>query len=165
MAGAGCNQWPGSTYETLFGPDDLPVLKDITDSKRRSVGVRVIPMVDGAITAVRYYRAASEAPGGHVGKVYESGALLAESAVEGEEEEACGGWVSLPLSEPLAVTVGATYTVVLDSLLYYAATDFYYASGVSRGGLAVPPGGGRKGAPGSQPSSNQNNRCFWVDGE
>lgn len=128
---------------------------------------------DGAIQAVRFFKAPRELGAGHVGKVYHlsSGELLARTTEGGsgnqsDDSHCWPGWVSLPLPRPLRVQKGVAYLVAVDSVLVYVASSSSSSPWV-RGRLAVPVGGGRKGWANRMPpaSSNSSSRCFWVDGE
>lgn len=73
----------------------------------------------GYVTAIRFYKAASEGGTGHTAAIYDysSGAKLA-SAMPFNDVGCLGpNYVSVPLTSPLRVSPGTNYMAVIDNLV------------------------------------------------
>lgn len=164
-----CSSWPASNYVTIFNSTDTPARTDLTDYSRLVLGLRFTTPVAGNVTAVRFFKARSEGGTDHTANIYEwsSGKLLATSDYVNDAACTGGQWVSIPLSPPLATSVGTEYVVALDSLLYYAKSDVFDMSGKA-GRPVVPTVGGavysfRSGHMPKDAASYTAN--YWIDGE
>lgn len=150
----------------MFGANDRPATADSTDNQRLVLGLRLTTTLAGTISAIRFYKAASEGGSGHTGRIYNSatGAVLASVAFN---DAACNGpkWVVAPLAAPLQTTPGVEYTVAVDSLLYYVKTDGYYASPRTVGKVTAIAGVYGTAA-GQMPTyQNQLPASYYIDGE
>jgi hypothetical protein len=77
--------------------------------------------------------------------------------------ETASGWQTVTFSQPVAITVGATYVVSYSSTVgYYSVNSGTFSAGLDRPPLHVPASGGvyRYGS-GFPNSTTANN--FWVD--
>lgn len=162
-----CGSWPSksSGLQTLFSSLSLPK-GSVTAGEPQAIGIALSSSTAGSIHAIRFFHlpppdAAAPSP---VGLVYDDrGGLVATTAeIMGH---GCGrGWVSVPLTQPLAVKAGREYVVVLDNVVGYPGTDEYFATSTRRGRLSVPAGGGRVGPAGTMPVAAEGGTNFWVDG-
>jgi hypothetical protein len=167
-----CNDWPINGYQTIFGPTDQPQELDIQVELDNPlvIGLRFRTVTPGYITAVRFYKAASEAGMGHQGKVYnwESGELLA-TTIEDVDDVECEapGWVSIPLRVPFYTSPDTEYVVALDGVQHYAKSSDAFADGYSVQDLLVMGEGVVFGqTPGDMPAETWlGSSNYWVDGK
>lgn len=126
---------------SLFGDLDLPQGPVDSDINSIEVGVQFIPTVNGKITAIRFYRGASN-PDGYVVNLWTASgvSLGTQNTSDGD----IPGWQTVTLSSPVAVTAGTTYVAsYFTSNGAYAATNgFFNSSYVNSTYLSVPINGG-----------------------
>jgi hypothetical protein len=104
------------------------------------LGMRFSSSVNGTITGIKYWRAASET-GTHTGRIWSStGTLLASVVFTGDTGS---GWKTQALASPLAITAGTTYVVSVNANVYYVTTSGGFVSAISNSPLTAPAGGGR----------------------
>jgi methionine-rich copper-binding protein CopC len=98
---AGVNACPCSLLETTSSPAQ----PDLANGAALTLGLKFSPTVNGSITGLRYWRAASNT-GAHVGKLWAAdGTMLASVAfVDGP-----AGWTQASLSTAVSVTAGTSY--------------------------------------------------------
>lgn len=157
---------PSPGEESVFA-GQTPSLDDESDGSAYSLGFRFSSAAPGLLTSVRFFKAASEAVGGHSVSVYDadSGALLA-TASSGSEYCRGPGWTNIRLKSPLAVQPGVNYIAAVDRLLYYAKTADYFTQPLQTSTLRVPAGANVAGAAGAMPTENWGpDSNYWVDGE
>ena len=149
---------------SIFASDARPATAAASDPGSLELGTRFTPQVDGWIEAVRFYKG-NGSNATHTGHLWSStGALLATAEFTGES---AGGWQTVSLSQPVAVTAGSTYTVSYsapDGL--YAATPAFYAPGSWVNGPLTAPVGGNgvfTTSLGAYPNQSWNNSNYWVD--
>jgi hypothetical protein len=125
------------------------------------LGMRFSASVNGQITGIRYWKAASET-GTHTGRIWSStGTLLASVAFTGET---ASGWQTKALATPLNITAGTQYIVSVNVTSRYAATTSGFSSAVSNAGLTAPVGAGIfSGTPGSFPTASYSNTNYFRD--
>src|SRR4029079_11699491 len=106
-----CQMWSDTT---------MPADPDHGDAQPVELGAHFRVHVDGYITAIRYYKAASSA-GPHTGHLWSgTGSLLASVSFLGE---GASGWQTAQLSSAVYVQPGTDYVVS-----YFAPTGNYAAS-------------------------------------
>jgi len=112
---SGVSACPCSLLETTL----VPQLPALANGSPITLGLKFTPTVNGFITGLRYWRAASNT-GTHTGKLYATdGSVLATvTFVDGAE-----GWQQAMLSTPVAVTAGTGYFAT-----YYSPTGAYSAT-------------------------------------
>jgi hypothetical protein len=151
---------PSSSAGSLFSLSDTPASPNWNDASAIEVGVKVTSDVAGSISAVRFYKGASNT-GTHTGSLWSStGTLLATGTFAGETTS---GWQTLTFAAPVAITAGTTYVAS-----YYTSVGFYsanlnaFTSGLDRAPLHVPATGAvyRYGSGFPDSSANHN---YWVD--
>jgi hypothetical protein len=125
------------------------------------LGMRFSASVNGTITGIRYWKAASET-GTHTGRIWSNtGTLLASVVFTGET---ASGWQTKALATPLNITAGAQYVVSVNVTSRYACTSSVFSSAVSNGGLTAPVGAGIfNTAPGSFPTASFSNTNYFRD--
>ncbi len=154
-------------WSTIF---DLttPTTADCGDSSSLEVGVRFKPDNDGAVTGVRFYKAAAN-NGTHTGSLWTTnGTRLAQATFTNED---AGGWQSVTFADPVPVTAGTTYVASYFAPNgHYACTSNGLASAVDNGPLHAlanstsAPNGLYVYSGASQfPSKGFNSSNYWVD--
>jgi hypothetical protein len=136
-----CGTWPINGYQTILGPKNVPKEKDIKFSAetdhRIVIGLRFKTATEGYITAVRFFKSASESGSGHEGRLYDwgTGELLATTIDRVDDVECGEGWVSIPLKVPFYTSVDAEYVVALDGVAYYVKSPRVLTRSVVLGDL------------------------------
>lgn len=103
-------------------------------------GMRFSSSVNGTITGIRYWRAASET-GTHTGRIWSStGTLLASVVFTGDTGS---GWKTQALASPLAITAGTTYVVSVNANVFYAYSGGGFNAAISNPPLSASIGAGR----------------------
>jgi hypothetical protein len=138
------------------------------DGRAVELGLRFRADADGAITAVRFYKAATNT-GTHVGSLWtNSGALVATATFTGET---ASGWQEVAFTTPVAVSADVTYVIS-----YHTDTGNYGVGGAyfTSAGVDNPPlhalADGADGASGVYlygdggfPTDSFNGANYWVD--
>jgi Domain of unknown function (DUF4082) len=96
--------------DSLFDPATVPVLPAADDPGAVELGVRFVPGRDGVITGIRFYRAVQNDGIFSVSLWDENGNRIGSGGVSEGLPAKLPGWVQLPLTAPVAVTAGKTYT-------------------------------------------------------
>lgn len=159
-----CNSWPSVPWQTLFTPPELPA-HDATDQALRAIGVVLSSPTGGTLRAIRFFKAQRENGDNLIGRVYDNQGTQVAQTTPFSHAACLDAWVLVPLSQPLALPPNTSYTVVMDNVGHYVATDGYYASRVARGSLRVPANGGVIGPAGTRPTTVVQSRTYFVDGE
>ncbi|WP_207208664.1 DUF4082 domain-containing protein [Nocardioides oleivorans] len=151
---------------SIFG-NEVPKVAAANDPAGVEVGVRFVPLADGFVTGVRFYKGAGNS-GTHVGSLWSSaGERLGQATFSGESAT---GWQSVTFPTPVAVAAGQTY------IASYTAPNGNYAL-ESWGFSAKPretaalmvdggygaPAGGVFANPGQFPSQSYQNANYYVD--
>lgn len=119
----------------LFNLSDAPVTLTEKDSSPVELGVKFQPLVNGTITAIRFYKGPRNT-GLHVGHLWTAkGTLLASAAFS---DETPSGWQHTILSGPISVSAGATYVVSYHTNGYYSADVNYFLNSRTDGLLTAP---------------------------
>lgn len=154
---------PG-TAQTLFA-SETPAIASANDSAPVTLGTAFEVERPGLVTAIRFYKGAGNT-GRHVGRLWApDGTELARVVFAAESPT---GWQRAPLSTPVAVEPGRTYTVSYFAPSGgYAVTLGYFDSRVVRDEITAPAQtGGRYvyGADGQRPAAAAASGYF-VDAE
>ena len=147
--------------ETLF-TDQTPTSPNANDNTPYELGVKIQSAKPGRITAIRYYKAASDS-GPHCGTVWASdGTILARIAFYGET---ASGWQQQALNAPLPIQAGTTYVVSVNANGYFADTLGGLATQVANGDLrsVADNNNGVYGAPGVLPTTSYQNSNYFRD--
>lgn len=149
--------------QTVF-TTQLPALPDATDGVSYELGMKFRSFRSGKISAVRYWKAASES-GAHVGNIWDaSGTLLASVNFTGES---ASGWQQQALTAPLTIAANTTYIVSVNAVSNYAFTGSGLATPIVNGDLSTVADGanGVFGGSGTFPSSSFQNGNYFRDVE
>jgi hypothetical protein len=145
-----------------------PGTPDGNDGSSVNLGVKFRADVSGIVSAIRFYKAATNT-GTHVGSLWSAaGTLLAQVTFAGES---ASGWQKATFSSPVAVTAGTTYVAsYLAPAGHYSVTAAAFAaSGVDNPPLhgladALSPNGVYAYGPATAfPSGSVNATSYWVD--
>ena len=124
----------------IFTAIQLPQVSNQRDNMTGIVvGTRFRPIVNGTISALRFYKGAGNT-GTHIGQLWTStGTLLAEAVFT---NETVFGWQQVSLITPVAVTAGTDYVVsYFSSEGFYSLSFNFFASGMVNGPLMAPADG------------------------
>jgi hypothetical protein len=150
-----CSLWDNSTTPSVVAD---------TDTSSTEVGVKITPNRAGSLTAVRFYKAATNT-GTHVVRVWSATGTLLSSATA--TNETASGWQTVPLPSALALTAGATYVVSYRAPVgRYSVDSNYFAVSLTSGPLTAPAGTNgvySYGASGTFPASTYQASNYWVD--
>ena len=153
---------------SLFASTATPAVPADPDTASVEVGVKVTPSRDGKISAIRFYKAATNT-GVHVVRLWSAtGVLLSSATASGET---ASGWQSVPLPAPVAVQAGTTYVASYRAPNgRYSADEGYFASARVVGPLTAPASGSSGGngiytygPSGAFPNSTFGATNYWVD--
>ena len=107
---------PAQTSYTLFG-SELPASTATNDASAVELGVTFTPSQDGTVSAIRFFKSATNT-GTHTGSLWSAaGTRLATVTFT---NETASGWQTASLSTPVALSAGQTYLVS-----YFAPTGNY----------------------------------------
>jgi len=146
-------QVPGVSFWT---DAQAPSVAAWNDPVAVQVGTRFTTSVAGTVTAVRFYKGATNT-GTHTVKLWGSGQTLLAEAVS--TNESASGWQTVPLPQPVAVQPGVTYVAAYHTTSgRYAVTADGLASVRTAGPLSTVADGGAyvygTGYPGSSSSAS-----------
>jgi hypothetical protein len=145
-----------------------PTTVDSGDTSSTEVGVNFTSDVNGWITGIRFYKAATNT-GTHIGSLWSSsGTLLAQTTFT---NETASGWQQVNFSTPVEITAGTTYVAAyLAPNGHYSATSAAFGSaGVNNPPLralantTTPDGLYSYSAISAFPSSSFNATNYYVD--
>jgi hypothetical protein len=129
----------------------------------RELGVKVEVTSPVQLTALRYYRAASETSG-HTGRIWTAaGTLLRTVPFSGD---AGAGWKQQALAEPMTLIPGEVYVISVGFNAYYSATQLGLQTPAVDGPLrssAVATNGVYSDAAGLFPTGSYKSSNYFVD--
>jgi hypothetical protein len=124
---------------TMAGNNVTPWTVDSGDASAVEVGVRFKSDLDGAITGIRFYKAAANT-GTHAGNLWTAnGTLLARGTFA---NETASGWQQMTFATPVDIQAGTTYVASYYAPRgHYSVSDNYYYKPSPVGGnlLDSPP--------------------------
>ena len=123
---------------SIFG-NEVPRIAAADDPFAVEVGVRFVPLADGFVTGVRFYKGTGNS-GTHVGSLWSSaGERLGQATFTGESAT---GWQSVTFATPVAVAAGqpyvASYTAPNGD---YALESWGFSAGPKETGALTVDGG------------------------
>jgi hypothetical protein len=169
-AGTGKASQPSSavTPEDTIFDFATPAVTDAGDPSSIELGLKFTSAVNGSVTGIRFYKAATNT-GTHIGSLWTAEGTLLSSATF--TSETASGWQDVTFSTPVTITAGSTYVAG-----YFAPNGHYSATGAafSSAGFENPPlealanGIGVNGvyaysATSTFPSNSYNATNYWVD--
>ncbi|PSM49551.1 Ig domain-containing protein group 1 domain-containing protein [Chroococcidiopsis sp. CCALA 051] len=151
------------TEQTLF-TTQTPNIQNLSDGVPYELGMKFRSTSVGQITAIRFWKAASEA-GNHTGKIWAAGGGTPLATVSFSNETA-SGWQQQALSTPLNIQANTTYVVSVNINSFYAAYNDELASSIVNGDLSSVADGNNgvyNVSPGAFPSSSYRNTNYYRD--
>jgi glucose/arabinose dehydrogenase len=153
---------PASLFTTQI-PSTLNVTDGVGSAGDYELGMEFTSTKEGLISAIRYYKAASET-GPHVGKIWSStGQLLASVNFIWES---ASGWQQQALTTPLAISANTTYVVSVNANSYFAITPNGLATTITNGDLSAVADGSNglvNITPGLFPTLSPGNSNYFRD--
>jgi Domain of unknown function (DUF4082) len=150
------------TTQTVF-TNQQPSSPDVSDGTTYELGMKFQSAKAGQITAIRYWKAASEI-GTHTGNIWAAsgGTPLATVAFA---NETASGWQQQSLSTPLTIQANTTYIVSVNANSYFAITYDQLASSIVKGDLSTIADGnnGVFGNAGAYPTNSYRNSNYFRD--
>ena len=146
---------------SLFA-NQIPVSPNGTDGVPYEMGMKFQLARPGQITAVRYWKAASDG-GTHIGRIWSStGALLASVTFSGET---ASGWQQQGLATPLAIQASAVYTVSVNVASHFPVTLSGLSTAIVNGDITSVADGrnGVFGSPGAFPAASYQGSNYFRD--
>ncbi len=151
----------------LWSDGDTPRVADLDDGSAVELGVKWRAASDGYVRGIRFYKGPGNT-GTHTGTLWNAtGQRLATGTFS---NETAGGWQTLVLASPVAVTANTTYVVSYLSPTGHFSADTGYFTQSARflepltGEQATPESGNgvfRTG--GGFPAQSSGNTNYWVD--
>ncbi len=156
-----CSVWPTST---------VPTKPDSGDGSSVNVGVKFTASVSGAVSGVRFYKAATNT-GTHTGSLWTSTGQLLGSVTFTNETPS--GWQTATFAQPIPVTANTTYVVsyLAPSGHYSADANYFTDQGAGLTPITANKAGGSSGVNGVYkygsstvfPNLGFNNTNYYVD--
>jgi Domain of unknown function (DUF4082)/Bacterial Ig-like domain len=152
---------------TIFSTVTIPTTVSTADSGSYTLGVRFSSTADQAVTAIRFYKGATNT-GTHVGSLWTAdGQLLASGTFT---NETASGWQTLTLATPVNITHGVTYVAsYTDPAGNYSSDSGYFELGAAtsiplsaNASVAGNPNG-LWGSGSSFPTNTFRGTNYWVD--
>jgi hypothetical protein len=153
---------PSGDTQTVL-TNQVPNNSNVTDNVPYELGMKFRTARGGQITAIRFWKAASET-GSHIGKIWTATGILLESVTF--TNETVSGWQEQLLDTPVNIQANTTYVVSVNANAYYAITYGGLGSSIVNGDLnSVADGnnGVYNLIPNSFPTSSYQNSNYYRD--
>ncbi len=154
----------------IFGNTGTPSNANANDGQAIEIGVKFRSTVAGYINGIRFYKGASNASTGHIGKLYNSAGTLLASVTFTNTNTTNEGWVEATFSSPVSISANTTYIASYFSPPgWFSFTGgVFSSSGVTNGPLTALQNGtdGPNGVykyGGGFPDGNGGGSNYWVD--
>lgn len=152
---------------SLWSATDVPAVVNYTDANAVELGVRFTSDIAAPVTALRYYKSATDT-GPHIGSLWsETGTLLARAEFV---NETVTGWQQVSLATPVDLTPGTTYIASYHTTTGNYSTDIgYFEAGGRDNGVLHAPGGDEAngvflyGPQPAFPTQTYLHNNYWVD--
>ncbi|MEH2588343.1 VCBS repeat-containing protein [Bradyrhizobium sp. AZCC 1721] len=162
---------PGAAPVSLFSASNIPAQTSLNDGQQLEVGVKFTSSVAGQITALKFYRSASDTGADVVDLWTSTGTLLASATFT---NTAASGWQTVNLSSAVSIAANTTYVASYHTTGAYVATNNYFTTAVTNGPLTAPStttvaGGngvysyGGTSTTGIFPTNTYGAANYWVD--
>ncbi|OYE06338.1 N,N-dimethylformamidase beta subunit family domain-containing protein [Nostoc sp. 'Peltigera membranacea cyanobiont' 232] len=141
----------------------VPSVPNATDNASYELGLKFRSAKGGQISAIRFWKAASET-GTHIGKIWNATGTLLTSVTF--SNETASGWQEQLLATPVNIQVNTTYVVSVNANTYYVATYDELASSIVNGDLSSVADGNNgvyNTNPNSFPTSSYRNSNYYRD--
>jgi hypothetical protein len=161
---------PPATTASLFTASNTPAQTTLNDGSPLEVGVKFTSSVAGQITALKFYRSASDTGPDVLDLWTSTGTNLASATFT---NTAASGWQTVTLATPVTVAANTTYVASYHTNGAYVATSNFFTAAVTSGTLTAPSttaaGGngvyayGGSSAAGLFPTNTFNAANYWAD--
>ncbi|MEH1863691.1 MAG: N,N-dimethylformamidase beta subunit family domain-containing protein [Nostoc sp.] len=141
----------------------VPSIPNATDNASYELGLKFRSAKGGQVSAIRFWKAASET-GTHIGKIWNAtGTLLASVTFS---NETASGWQEQVLETPVNIQANTTYVVSININAYYVATNNELVNSIINGDLSTVADGNNgvyNTSPNSFPTSSYQNSNYYCD--
>ncbi|MDI4237366.1 DUF4082 domain-containing protein [Bradyrhizobium sp. Arg237L] len=161
---------PGAAPVSLFSASSTPALTDLNDGSQIEVGMKFTSSVAGQITALRFYRSASDTGINTLDLWSSTGTRLATATFT---NTSASGWQTVMLPSAVSIDANTTYVASYHTTGAYVATNNYFTTAITNGPLtalsSLAAGGngvysyGGTSTSGIFPTSSYNAANYWVD--
>jgi VCBS repeat-containing protein len=161
----------GAAPVSLFSSTNTPAQTNLNDGAQLEVGMKFTSSVSGQITALKFYRSASDTGTNVLDLWTATGTLLGSATFS---NIAASGWQTVTLPSAVSIAPNTTYIASYHTTGAYVATTNYFTTAVINGPLTAPStttiaGGngvyayGGTGATGIFPTNTYGASNYWVD--
>ena len=162
---------PGAAPVSLFSASSTPALTNLNDGAQLEVGMKFTSSVAGQITALKFYRSASDTGTDVLDLWTATGTRLASATFT---NTAASGWQTVTLPSAVSIAANTTYIASYHTTGAYVATNNYFTTSVTNGPLTAPStttiaGGngvyayGGTSTTGIFPTNTYGAANYWVD--
>ena len=120
---------------SLFTASNTPAQTNLNDGSPLEVGVKFQSSVAGQITALKFYRSASDTGPDLLDLWTSTGTKLASATFT---NTAASGWQTVTLATPVAIAANTTYVASYHTTGEYVATDNFFTTALTNGVLTAP---------------------------
>ena len=120
---------------SLFTASSVPTQTSLNDNAQLEVGVKFTSSVAGQITALKFYRSASDTGSDLLDLWSSTGTKLATATFT---NTTASGWQTVTLTTPVNITANTTYIASYHTTGAYVATDNFFTSALTSGTLTAP---------------------------
>ena len=162
---------PGAGPYSLFNASSTPAQTSLNDGSPLEVGMKFTSSVAGQITALKFYRSASDTGTDVLDLWTATGTRLASATFT---NTAASGWQTVTLPSAVSIAANTTYVASYHTTGAYVATNNYFTTAVTNGPLTAPStttiaGGngvyayGGTSTTGIFPTNTFDAANYWVD--
>ncbi len=161
---------PPPTSVSLFSASNTPTQTSLNDGTPLEVGMKFTSSTAGQITALKFYRSASDTGSDLLSLWTSTGTKLASATFT---NTTASGWQTVTLPTPVNINANTTYVTSYHTNGAYAATNNFFTNAVSSGPLTAPSsstsGGngvyayGGNGTNGLFPTNTFGASNYWAD--
>jgi hypothetical protein len=155
---------------SLFTASNTPALTALNDGRQIELGMKFTSSVAGQITALKFYRSASDTGPDILDLWTATGTNLASATFS---TTAASGWQTVNLTTPVTIAANTTYVAAYHTTGAYVATTNFFTAPVTSGVLTAPSsataGGnglyayGGTNTAGLFPTNSFNSNNYWAD--
>ena len=161
----------GAAPVSLFSASDTPAQTSLNDGQQLEVGMKFTSSVAGQVTALKFYRSASDTGTDVLDLWSATGTLLASATFT---NTAASGWQTVTLPSAVSIAANTTYIASYHTTGAYVATNNYFTTARTNGPLTAPStttiaGGngvysyGGNSTTGIFPTNTYGAANYWVD--
>ena len=125
----------GAAPVSLFSASNTPAQTSLNDGSQLEVGMKFTSSVAGQITALKFYRSASDTGADVLDLWTATGTRLASATFT---NTAASGWQTVTLPSAVSIAANTTYVASYHTTGAYVATNNYFTTAVTNGPLTAP---------------------------